>query len=66
MTLSRLSCGFPPCDPACSVAIGVATVEQQLTLVTRHRYGQFDADAAEEFTNFLIAQVTVPAPMRQS
>jgi NRPS condensation-like uncharacterized protein len=47
----------PPCDPACSVAIGVATIEQRLTLVTRYRYDQFDADAAEEFTDLLIAQV---------
>jgi hypothetical protein len=26
-------------------------------LVTRYRYDQFDADAAEEFTDLLIAQV---------
>jgi NRPS condensation-like uncharacterized protein len=48
----------PPCDPACSVAIGVATSGQRLALVTRYRYEQFDAGAAEEFTNLLIAQVT--------
>jgi NRPS condensation-like uncharacterized protein len=56
----------PPCDPACSVAIGVATVQQRLTLVTRYRYDQFDATAAEEFTDLLIDQVTVPGPKRQS
>ncbi|MGH3975485.1 MAG: condensation domain-containing protein, partial [Pseudonocardiaceae bacterium] len=38
----------PPCDPSCSVAIGVATVGQRLSLVTRYRYEQFDADAAKE------------------
>ncbi len=47
----------PPCDPTCSVAIGVATIGQRLSLVARYRYGQFDADAAEEFTDLLIAQV---------
>jgi NRPS condensation-like uncharacterized protein len=47
----------PPCDPACSVAIGVATIEKRLTLVTRYRYDQFDVDAAERFTDLLIAQV---------
>ncbi|MGH3976309.1 MAG: hypothetical protein ACRDS9_23750 [Pseudonocardiaceae bacterium] len=47
----------PPCDSACSVAVGVATIEQRLTLVTRYRYDQFDADAAEGFTDLLIAQV---------
>ena len=47
----------PPCDPACSVAIGVATIDQRLTLVTRYRYDQFDATAAEEFTDLLVAQV---------
>ena len=47
----------PPCDPACSVAIGVATIEQRLTLVNRYRYDQFDADAADAFTDLLIAQV---------
>ncbi|MDQ4091871.1 MAG: condensation domain-containing protein [Actinomycetota bacterium] len=47
----------PPCDPACSVAIGVATNGQRLALVTRYRYEQFDADAAEEFTNLLITQI---------
>ncbi len=47
----------PPCDRACSVAIGVATSGQRLSLVARYRYDQFDADAAEEFTDLLIAQV---------
>ena len=48
----------PPCDRSCSVAIGVATIGQRLSLVARYRYDQFDADAAEEFTDLLIAQVT--------
>jgi NRPS condensation-like uncharacterized protein len=47
----------PPCDPSCSVAIGVATSGQRLALVTRYRDDQFDADAAEAFTDLLIAQV---------
>ncbi|MDQ4033387.1 MAG: condensation domain-containing protein [Actinomycetota bacterium] len=47
----------PPCDPTCSVAIGVATSGQRLALVTRYRYEQFDTGAAEEFTDLLIAQV---------
>jgi NRPS condensation-like uncharacterized protein len=47
----------PPCDPSCSVSIGVATSGQRLSLVARYRHGQFDADAAEEFTDLLIAQV---------
>jgi len=47
----------PPCDPACSVSIGVVTSGQRLALVTRYRDEQFDADAAEEFTDLLIAQV---------
>ncbi|MGH3783418.1 MAG: condensation domain-containing protein [Pseudonocardiaceae bacterium] len=47
----------PPCDPSCSVSVGVATVGQRLSLVTRYRHEQFDADAAEEFTDLLIAQV---------
>ncbi len=47
----------PPCDPACSVAIGVATAGQRLSLVARYRHEQFDAEAAEEFTDLLIAQV---------
>ncbi len=47
----------PPCDRSCSVAIGVATSGQRLSLVTRYRNDQFDADAAEEFTDLLIAQV---------
>ncbi|MGH4024990.1 MAG: condensation domain-containing protein, partial [Pseudonocardiaceae bacterium] len=47
----------PPCDPACSVAIGVATVGQRLTLVTRYRHDHFDAAAADEFTDLLIARL---------
>ncbi|MGB8996756.1 MAG: condensation domain-containing protein [Pseudonocardiaceae bacterium] len=47
----------PPCDPSCSVSIGVATVGQRLSLVARYRHEQFDAHAAEEFTDLLIAQV---------
>jgi NRPS condensation-like uncharacterized protein len=47
----------PPCDPTCSVAIGVATCGQRLFLVTRYRYEQFDADAAEQFTDLLIAHL---------
>jgi NRPS condensation-like uncharacterized protein len=47
----------PPCDRSCSVAIGVATIGQRLSLVARYRHDQFDADAAEEFTDLLIAQV---------
>jgi NRPS condensation-like uncharacterized protein len=47
----------PPCDPACSVAIGVATAGQRLSLVARYRHEQFDAEAAEEFTDLLITQV---------
>jgi NRPS condensation-like uncharacterized protein len=47
----------PPCDRSCSVAIGVATVGQRLSLVARYRRDQFDAVAAEEFTDLLIAQV---------
>ena len=46
----------PPCDPSCSVSVGVATSGQRLALVTRYRDEQFDADAAEEFTDLLIAQ----------
>ena len=48
----------PPCDPTCSVAIGVATSGKLLALVTRYRYDQFDADAAEEFTDLLMAHLT--------
>ncbi|MDQ5856649.1 MAG: condensation domain-containing protein [Actinomycetota bacterium] len=48
----------PPCDPACSVAIGVATSGQRLALVTRYRYEQFDAGTAEEFIDLLMTQVT--------
>lgn len=47
----------PPCDPACSVSVGVATREKRLSLVTRYRHEQFDARAAEEFTDLLISQV---------
>jgi NRPS condensation-like uncharacterized protein len=47
----------PPCDRSCSVAIGVATSGKRLALVARYRYDQFDANAAEEFTDLLIAQV---------
>jgi hypothetical protein len=47
----------PPCDPACSVAIGVATVGQRLTLVTRYRRERFDAAAADEFTDLLVARL---------
>ena len=47
----------PPCDRSCSVAIGVATIGQRLSLVARYRRDQFDADAAEDFTDLLIAQV---------
>jgi len=47
----------PPCDPSCSVSIGVATSGQRLSLVTRYRHGQFGANAAEEFTDLLIAHV---------
>jgi hypothetical protein len=50
----------PPCDPACSVSLGVATSGARLSLVTRYRYEQFDADAAEEFIDLLIAQVSKP------
>ncbi|MGH3989282.1 MAG: hypothetical protein ACRDTZ_18525, partial [Pseudonocardiaceae bacterium] len=48
----------PPCDRSCSVSIGVATSGQRLALVARYRHDQFDADAAEAFTDLLIAQVT--------
>ena len=41
--------------PSCSVTIGVATTGQRLTLVTRYGYDQFNANAAEQFTNLLIA-----------
>ncbi|MGH3870382.1 MAG: condensation domain-containing protein [Pseudonocardiaceae bacterium] len=47
----------PPCDRSCSVAIGVATVGQRLSLVTRYRHDQFDVKAAAEFTDLLIAQL---------
>jgi NRPS condensation-like uncharacterized protein len=48
----------PPCDPACSVSLGVATSGTRLALVTRYRYEQFNIDAAAEFTDLLIAQVS--------
>lgn len=48
----------PPCDPACSVAIGVATVGERISLVTRYRYDQFDAGAAARFTDLLLAHLT--------
>jgi NRPS condensation-like uncharacterized protein len=44
----------PPCDPTCSVCLGVATSGARLALVVRYRYEQFDADAAEGFTDLLI------------
>ncbi|MGH3910787.1 MAG: hypothetical protein ACRDRM_08130, partial [Pseudonocardiaceae bacterium] len=51
----------PPCDPTCSVAIGVATSGQRLALVTRYRRDQFDAAAAEKFTDLLIARLAPTA-----
>ncbi|MFN2496330.1 MAG: condensation domain-containing protein [Pseudonocardiaceae bacterium] len=48
----------PPCDPACGAAIGVATIGDRLTLVTRYRQDQFDAGAAAEFTDLLISHLT--------
>jgi NRPS condensation-like uncharacterized protein len=48
----------PPCDPTCSVSIGVATCEKRLSLVARYRHEQFDSRAAEEFIDLLIAQIT--------
>jgi NRPS condensation-like uncharacterized protein len=47
----------PPCDPTCTVSVGVATCEQRLSLVARYRYEQFDARAAEDFIDLLISQV---------
>ena len=47
----------PPCDTTCTVSVGVATCEQRLSLVVRYRHEQFDARAAEEFTDLLISQV---------
>jgi NRPS condensation-like uncharacterized protein len=47
----------PPCDPTCSVSIGVATCEKRLSLVARYRHEQFDGRAAEEFIDLLISQV---------
>lgn len=48
----------PPCDPTCSVAIGIITSGRHLSLVTRYRNEQFDTEAAEEFTDLLISQFT--------
>ncbi|MGH3851794.1 MAG: hypothetical protein ACRDRT_19255, partial [Pseudonocardiaceae bacterium] len=50
----------PPCDPTCSVAVGVITSGQRLSLVTRYRHEQFDTAAAEEFTDLLISHLTAP------
>ena len=47
----------PPCDPTCSLSVGVATCEQRLSLVARYRHEQFDARAAEDFTDLLLSQV---------
>jgi NRPS condensation-like uncharacterized protein len=47
----------PPCDPACRVAVGVATIGDRLNLVTRYRDDQFDAGAAAEFTDLLVSQL---------
>lgn len=47
----------PPCDPTCTLSVGVATSEQRLSLVARYRYEQFDASAAEDFIDLLISQV---------
>jgi NRPS condensation-like uncharacterized protein len=47
----------PPCDPACSVSVGVVTCEQQLSLAARYRYEQFDAGAAEEFIDLFVSQL---------
>lgn len=47
----------PPCDPACSVSVGVVTCEQRLSVAARYRYEQFDADAAEEFIDLLVSQL---------
>jgi NRPS condensation-like uncharacterized protein len=47
----------PPCDPTCSVSIGVVTSGKRLSMVTRYRHEQFDARAAPEFTDLLISQV---------
>lgn len=53
-----LNYGFsPPCDPRCTLSVGVATCEQQLSLVAQYRHEQFDARAAEDFTDLLISQV---------
>ncbi|HEY2764404.1 MAG TPA: condensation domain-containing protein [Pseudonocardiaceae bacterium] len=48
----------PPCDPTCSVAIGIITSGRRLSLVTRYRNDQFDTEAAAEFTDLLISQFT--------
>ena len=47
----------PPCDPTCRVCLGVATSGARLALVVRYRYEQFDADAAEGFTDLLITKM---------
>jgi NRPS condensation-like uncharacterized protein len=47
----------PPCDPACSVSVGVVTCEQRLSLAARYRYEQFDAAAAGEFIDLLVSQL---------
>lgn len=47
----------PPCDTTCTVSVGVATCEQRLSLVVRYRHVQFDARAAEQFTDLLVSQV---------
>jgi NRPS condensation-like uncharacterized protein len=52
----------PPCDPSCRVSIGVATSGKRLALVARYRHEQFDAAAAEEFIDQLMAQITIPVP----
>lgn len=52
----------PPCDPTCSVCLGVATSGAQLALVVRYRYEQFDADAAEGFTDLLLTTMGSARP----
>ena len=47
----------PPCDPTCTLSVGVATSEQRLSLVARYRYEQFDASAAEDFIDLLMSQL---------
>lgn len=48
----------PPCDPTCSVAIGIATCGTRLSLVTRYRHEQFDPPAAGRFTDLFIGRLT--------